>query len=80
MLCCGVFCIAHSSAKNGYFGEYLNVFVMFCFGFVRRFGADARGFSGVFGGFYSSCNRNKNCLTRFFRILLFLSKFEVDFF
>ena len=46
-----LFCIAHSSAKNGYFGEYLNVFVMFCFGFVRRFGADARGFSEFLEGF-----------------------------
>ena len=53
-----LFCIAHSSAKNGYFGEYLNVFVMFWFGFVRGFGADARGFSEFLEGFYSSCNRN----------------------
>lgn len=33
---CGVL-FAHRSAKNGYFGEYLNVFAVFCEGFSGFF-------------------------------------------
>ena len=34
VLCCGVFCIAHSSAKSSCIDGYLNVFQVFSFGVI----------------------------------------------